>query len=123
MGVGVETHEVEEWFSPYAVKRRSPPWSRSRSSTEQGLSAAGPGPWGQCWRGQGVQERLGQMLSAGVRVSVHAFTASFPSHVHCLTSLSAALQFLPFHPWAAVRAVFKCRLPGTKPLHLVLTGA
>lgn len=81
------------------------------------------GPEEDAGEGRGVQERLRWMLSARARVLTHAFTASFPSHMRCLTSLSAAVQFLPFHPGAVVHAVFKCRLPGTKTLHLILAGA
>ena len=73
--------------------------------------------------GRVLQERLRWVLSAGARVLVHTFTASFPSHTRCLTSLSTAVQFLPFHLWVVVHAVFKCRLPGTETLHLILAGA
>lgn len=81
------------------------------------------GPEEDAGKGRGLQERLRRMLSAGARVLVHAFTASFPSHTRCSTSLSTVVQLLPFHLWVVVHTVFKCRLPGTETLHLLLAGA
>lgn len=123
----MEVHEVEEWFSLYAVKRRSgyvaPLDPGQDLLLNKGWVLLDHGPEKDAGEGRGLQERLWWMFSAGTRVLVHAFTASFPSHMCCLTSLSTAVQFLPFHRGVVVHAVFKCRLPGMETLHLILAGA
>lgn len=101
MGVRVGACKVEEWFSPYAVKRRSgdvAPLGLGQDLLRRCRVLLDHVPEEDAGEGRGLQDRLRWMLSAGARVLVRVLSASSPSHMRCLTSLSTAVQSLPFHP-------------------------
>lgn len=102
MGVRAEARKVEEQLSPSAVGRSSgdaaPPGLGQDPLSSRGRVLLDHGPAEDAGEGGGLQDRLRGMLSAGARILVRVLSASFPSRVRCLTSLSTAVQLPPFHP-------------------------